>query len=127
MHDPRTSPAPEAASAIDVAAAAPDPLRVATLLRDDDVDAAIDAGLMAVALDDPVLDAATRSLLAAARQRLRAAWDARERHRARAARLARREAEREARRAPVQAQATPPLPAAAAAALARARSKAGRE
>lgn len=109
--------------------ASPDPHRLAALLRDGDVDAAIDAGLMAF-IDDGRhgLDAGTRQLLADTQRRLRTAWDARERHRARAARLARRQAERDARRAlpPAQAAAKPALPAAAAAALARARAKAGR-
>ena len=107
---------------------APDPHRLAALLREDDVDAAIEAGLMAFVDDGRhALDVETRRLLAEAQQRLRVAWDARERHHARAARLARRRAEREARRTapPPQAAAKPALPAAAAAALARARAKAG--
>ncbi len=107
--------------------AAPDPFRLAALLREDAVDAAIEAGLMAFADHGRHdLDAATRELLAGAQRRLRIAWDARERHLARDARLARRQAERDARRAkpPAQAAAKPALPAAAAAALARARARA---
>ena len=65
-----------------------------------------------------------------AQQRLRTAWDARERYRQREARLARRAAEREARRLKVadvaeSAQpARPALPTGAAAILARAKAKA---
>ena len=107
---------------------APDPHHLAALLRDDDIDAALDAGLMAYVKDDRHdLDDDTHALLADAQQRLRTAWDARERHRAREARLARRQAERDARRAkpPTPTALGPALPAAAAAALARARAKAG--
>ena len=96
-------------------------------MREDRVDAAIEAGLMAFADHDRCdLDAATRDLLAGAQRRLRIAWDARERHRARAARLARRQGKRDARRSqpPAQVAAKPVLPAAAAAALARAKARA---
>ncbi|MFO7340275.1 MAG: hypothetical protein C0P65_010680, partial [Lysobacteraceae bacterium] len=73
----------------------PDRLRLLALLHEDDLDGALEAGLMdyAARADDP----ADAPLLAAQR-RLRTAWAARERHRARAARLARIAAEREARR-----------------------------
>ena len=94
----------------------------------DDIDAAIAAGLMAFqpctcAGDDavPVMQA---------QQRLRIAWDARERYRQRQVRLARRAAEREARRLKVAeatgatAAARPALPTGAAAILARAKAKA---
>jgi len=104
--------------------------RLAAMLRDDDVDAAIDAGLMdftpcprcaAAAVDDC-------ALVVAAQQRLRTAWDARERHRSRAARLQHRAAERAARRAAPATTANgarkPALPPAAAAALARAKARA---
>jgi hypothetical protein len=58
-------------------------------------------------------------------QQLHAAWAARERYRARAVRLARREAERDARRTPAPApDVKPALPAAAAAILARAKARA---
>ncbi|MCH6485231.1 hypothetical protein MMG85_16890 [Pseudoxanthomonas sp. LH2527] len=94
----------------------------------DDIDAAIAAGLMAFqpctcAGDDTVL-------VMQARQRLRIAWDARERYRQRQVRLARRAAEREARRLKVAeatgatAAARPALPTGAAAILARAKAKA---
>jgi len=109
------------------------------LLRTGDVDAAIDAGLMQLppaAL--AAVDEAERAMLTQARQRLTAAWAARERFRARQARLQRRQRERQSRRAAVAAPGAgdvdvgnapvpsvrPALPAAAAAALARARSRA---
>jgi len=109
------------------------------LLRAGDVDAAIDAGLMQLppaAL--AAVDTTERIMLTQVRQRLTAAWAARERFRARQARLQRRQCERQSRRAAVTApgsgdveagnapalSARPALPAAAAAALARARSRA---
>lgn len=103
------------------------------LLQAGDVDAALQAGLM----DYPAMhddDAPVRAM----QDQLRMAWEARARHRAREARLARRSAERAARRvqggnapavagdgakAPVAAP-VPGLPPAAAAALARARARA---
>lgn len=128
-------PAVDTASAPDAAAAR----RILALLRDDDVDAAIEAGLAGfVPLDE--LDDAFNTMLLAARDRLLAAWAARERHRARARRLERVADERRRARSlpppsiagraeaadagtPVAA-ARPPLPPAAAAALARARARA---
>ena len=92
------------------------------------VEGAIEAGLMDF---DPCAcadDAAVQVMQA--RQRLRAAWDARERYRQRQARLARRAAERDARRLKVaevadSVQASrPALPTGAAAILARAKAKA---
>jgi len=118
-----TGPARPAATA-----AAPDAAQLVALLRSDDLDAAIDAGLMAFVDDGTqALDAAARTLLVETQQRLRAAWDARERYRAREARLARRKAERNARRTlqPPAAAPKPALPTAAAAALARAKARAG--
>jgi len=96
------------------------------LLRQGNLDAAIEAGLMGWSGQDD-LDAAECALLDAACARLRAAWAARERFRARQARLQRRERERLERRAasaPTSPSA-PALPAAAAAMLARARARAG--
>ncbi|MEB1529688.1 hypothetical protein [Xanthomonas sp. WHRI 7945] len=115
--------------------ASPSPAAPLQLLRwvlDDDLDAAIDGGLMDYAgdADDDRLDPAhpqLRAQLLAAQRRLREAWAARERYRAREARLARRAAAREARRAaPAAAVAAtaPSLPPAAAAILARAKAKA---
>lgn len=112
-----------------------DPARAArratllALLGRGDVDAALQAGLMDyTALPGDDADAP----LLVAQQRLRTAWEARERHRARAARLARIAAEREARRRAAATPATAPgapapgpaLPPAAAAALERARARA---
>ncbi|WP_407352252.1 hypothetical protein [Luteimonas sp. R10] len=104
--------------------------RARTLLRlldADDLDAAIEAGLAGFDADAaPALPATDRERLRAARDRLLAAWAARDRHRARNARLARRATEREAGRTPPAAATDKPrLPAAAAAALARAKARAG--
>ena len=107
---------------------------IVALLRADAVDAAIQAGLMdgwADACAD-VLEPDARSLLLAARVRLRTAWEARARYEARNARLARRDAEREAARrravpAPVTGDGTstrPALPPNAASILARAKARA---
>jgi len=104
------------------------------LVQQGDLDAAIEAGLMAwSAHADAGLDKAERELLTATCERLRTAWAARERFRARQARLQRRERERRERRAasalPAAASPAAPspsaLPAAAAAILARARARAG--
>ncbi|WP_226469969.1 hypothetical protein [Luteimonas panaciterrae] len=106
--------------------------RLIRLLDTDDVDAAIDAGLMQYvpcpACDSNDAQAALDSArIRATQRRLTDAWAARDRYHARNARLQRREAERAARRAPARAHAdprTPSLPPAAAAALARAKAKA---
>ena len=81
------------------------PRQLLQYVLDDDLDAALDAGLMDYAPQpgDAALDPRHPDLpqrLAQAQQRLRTAWAARARYRARAVRLARRAAEREARRAP---------------------------
>ena len=92
----------------------------------DDIDAALDAGLMDYLPQpgDDALEPNLPQLLQDAQQRLRDAWAARERHRARTVRRTRRAAEREARRAPPPAvNVKPPLPPAAAAILARAKAK----
>ncbi|WP_298574911.1 hypothetical protein [uncultured Luteimonas sp.] len=107
--------------------AAVDGAHLAALLQAGDIDAAIDAGLMEFR-DDPALDLVARALIQDVRLRLRQAWDARERYRAREVRLATRAQAREARRNPATAApaGTPrALPPAAAAALARARARAG--
>ncbi len=94
---------------------------------DDDLDAAVRAGLMDYAAQpgNNALPPSQSQRLLDAQQRLRTAWAARERHRARDARLARRAAEREARRAPPPAaDSKPALPSAAAAILARAKARA---
>ncbi|CAN7174975.1 hypothetical protein LJR168_002709 [Pseudoxanthomonas sp. LjRoot168] len=97
-------------------------------LTADDVDAAIEGGLMAFQPCDCAGDAVTAVLQA--QQRLRTAWAARARYRQRQARLACRAAEREARRLKVSDVASdikvarPALPSGAAAILARAKAKA---
>ncbi|WP_417472974.1 hypothetical protein [Luteimonas mephitis] len=107
--------------------------KLAGLLREGDVDAAIEAGLMDFI---PCPECTRRgahadahALVADAQQRLRDAWAARDRHRARDARLQRRAAERAARRAPAATTDTrkPALPPAAAAALARAKARAAQK
>ncbi|MEN1939644.1 hypothetical protein WCE41_02940 [Luteimonas sp. MJ246] len=62
--------------------------RLCDLLREDDLDAAIDGGL-ARFQPLPGLDAGCNAMLSAARDRLLVAWAARDRHRARDARLER--------------------------------------
>lgn len=95
-------------------------------LQQHDIDAAIERGLMEFT---PCADGCCGDVqpLLAAQQPLRDAWAARDRYRARAARLQRRAAERDARRAlpaPTLATAKPTLPPSAAAILARAKAKA---
>lgn len=100
--------------------------RVMAALLEDDLDGAMQAGL----LTDDVCAGCTpacAAMLLERRALRRAALAARERFRARQARLARRRQERVARRTTAPAggtAATPALPAAAAAALARAKAKA---
>lgn len=97
--------------------------RLLEQLRADAVDAALRAGLMEFA---PCADCDPlgRAEVLAAQQRLHAAWAARERYRARSARLARRSAEREARRTQSMPEKHSALPPAAAAILARAKARA---
>jgi len=95
-------------------------------LREDDFDAAIESGLFEVQ-PCPHCAASCSALLASARDERQRALAARERFRAREARLARRAAERDAARGSAAKQPSS-LPPAAAAALARAKAKAsGRE
>ncbi|MNM53480.1 hypothetical protein D3C81_645830 [compost metagenome] len=103
------------------------PQQLLQFVVDDDLDAAVRAGLMdyTASPGEATLSPAQSQLLLDAQQRLRIAWAARERHRARDARMARRAAEREARRAPPPvANSKPALPSAAAAILARAKARA---
>ena len=106
------------------------PRELLQFVLDDDLDAALRAGLMEYRPQpgDNLLDPAYPDLpqqLQQAQRQLHAAWAARERHRARAARLERRDAERQARRAPPPvADSKPALPSAAAAILARAKARA---
>ena len=100
-------------------------------LREDDLDAALALGLLD-AQPCPSCAAKCGAQLIEARDARRVALAARERHRARALRLARIKSDREVARRPASAQAsapaaqqtTPALPAAAADALARALAKA---
>jgi len=110
----------------------PLPLQLFDCVQADDLDHALTLGLMAY-LPDPqhdTLDANYTQVCATllgAQQRLRQAWAARERYRARAARLQHRATERDARMAQAPAPnqpATPALPPLAAAILARAKAKA---
>jgi hypothetical protein len=119
-------PAPDPTLPRPTATAIVDGAHLVALILDDELDAALEAGLMEF-VDDPALAPAARGLILAMQRRLREAWDARERYRARGARLARRKAVRDGRRgaAPVAAAGKPALPPAAAAALARAKARAG--
>ena len=97
------------------------------LLADDDLDAAIERGLLEH-VDCPGCNAGCNARLAETRDRRCGALAARARHRNRAQRLAQRQAARGAARAPspAAAETLQALPPAAADALARALAKAGR-
>ena len=106
---------------------------IVAALRIDDVDVAIEAGLLDRPAPCPGCNADCSNAVTAARAERLAALAARERYRAREARLQRRAQERAARRAaPAAATGTPAgpaptkpaLPPAAAAALARAKARA---
>jgi hypothetical protein len=108
--------------------------RVMKALAADDIDGALRAGLLTDAACSRCSPACTAKLLDA-RVARRAALEARERFRARQARLARRQEDLLARRtakplaaqgSPAAAPAAPTLPPAAAAALERAKAKAAR-
>jgi hypothetical protein len=94
-------------------------------LQSDDVDRAIDAGLLETDGCTSCRPDCTAQLLAE-RDARRVALDARERFRARQRRLAERAAQREAARRVKPVAGTPALPASAAAVLARALAKAGK-
>lgn len=100
---------------------------VIAALADDDLDRAIESGLLAATRCDACAPHCRATLLAARAQRSNA-LAARERYRARMARLQLRVQARAARRGTTpttsQAETKPPLPSAAAAALARAKAKA---
>ncbi|MDR0182598.1 hypothetical protein [Lysobacter arvi] len=102
---------------------------ISAALRIDDVDAAIGAGLLDRDVECASCDDACRARLHEARRARLDALAARERYRARNARLERRARERAEKRLPppandIVAPAPSALPSAAAAALARAREKA---
>jgi len=98
---------------------------IAAALLDDDLDRAMTLGLLEPVACSACTGDCSERLREAREARLRA-LAARERHRARQARLERRAAERAARRAPPPASpaGAPALPPAAAAALARAKARA---
>lgn len=98
-------------------------VRLVEYLQADDVDAAIEAGLMGF-VPCPACDRVLATQLVEAQRKLQSAWAARDRYRARNARLAKRAAERDARRAAPAAEKKSALPPAAAAILARAKAKA---
>jgi hypothetical protein len=94
-------------------------------LEDDDFDRALELGLLDASLACGGCSEACRAALVDARLQREAALAARERFRARNARLERRQRERAERRTPVAASnGTAALPPAAAAALARAKARA---
>lgn len=97
--------------------------RLFQLLRIDDIDSAIEAGLMQYR---PCLacDATQSAAIVALQQRLAFNWAARDRYLARNARLARIAAERETPRAAPQVEMMSSLPPSVAAVLARAKMKA---
>jgi hypothetical protein len=100
---------------------------VVDALQADDLDAALSRGLLEAA-PCPACDTTCKARLIEARDARRIALAARDRYRARGARLQRRKGEREAARSPppaVAAAPAPALPTAAADALARALAKAG--
>jgi hypothetical protein len=102
---------------------------VQVALHGDDFDAAIALGRLDEAIACTHCSTACRDALQAAREARLRALAARERFRARDARLARKQRERAERRrpvarGPVAGEAAPALPPAAAAALARAKAKA---
>ena len=97
--------------------------RLSRLLTADDIDAAIEAGLMRFAAC-PACEPAVTARVIAEQKRLATAWAARDRYLARKARLTRRAEERDARRAQQLPERKSALPAAAAAILARAKAKA---
>lgn len=97
--------------------------RLSRLLAADDIDAAIEAGLMRFA-PCAACDPMDSARIGAEQKRLNAAWAARERYLARKSRLARRAEERDTRRASTLQERKSALPPAAAAILARAKAKA---
>jgi len=107
------------------------PQTLLQLLQSDDVDAAIEAGLMrfrpcAACECEVVGYTSLCAPIMQAQKRLSRSWAARDRYRARQARLARQAAIRDARRAPAPAEKKEKaaLPPSAAAILARAKAKA---
>lgn len=98
-------------------------LALSRLLEADDVDAALDAGLMAF-VPCPSCNAQSAACLLGFQARIANAWAARDRYLARSARLARIAAERDAKRAGMTSEKRSPLPPSVSAVLARAKAKA---
>lgn len=97
--------------------------RLFQLLQIDDIDSAIETGLMQYR-PCPACDATQGDAIIVLQQRLTFNWAARDRYLARNARLARIAAERETRRAAPQVEMKSSLPPSVAAVLARAKMKA---
>lgn len=97
--------------------------RLFQLLQIDDIDSAIEAGLMQYR-PCPACDATQSAAIIAMQQRLAFNWEARDRYLARNARLARIAAERETRHAAPRVEKKSSLPPSVAAVLARAKVKA---
>lgn len=97
--------------------------RLFQLLQIDDIDSAIEAGLMQY-LPCPACDATQSVALITMQQQLAFNWAARDRYLARNARLARIAAERETRHTALRAEKKSSLPPSVAAVLARAKVKA---
>src|SRR4051794_36165613 len=98
-------------------------IRLLGLLRNDNIDAAIEDGLVRY-VPCPACDPALAAELIETQQKLSMAWAARDRYVARNARIARRAAERDAKRSPAIPEKKSQLPPAAAAILARAKARA---
>lgn len=96
---------------------------LASQLEADQVDAALEAGLMRF-VPCPACDSGVVGVVAQTQQRLLQAWAARDRHRSRNARLARQARARARPAVPAPGGAPTALPSAAAAALERARARA---
>ena len=100
-----------------------DAMGLSRLLDADDVDAALEAGLMAFT-PCPSCDAHSTAKVLESQQRLAKAWAARDRYLARTARLARLAAARDARRTGIKIEKKSSLPPSVATILARAKAKA---
>ena len=100
-----------------------DAMALSRLLDADDIDAALEAGLMAF-VPCPSCDAHSTARVHEVQQRLAKAWAARDRYLARTARLARLAAARDARRAGVKIERKNALPPSVATILERAKAKA---
>ena len=100
-----------------------DTMALSRLLDAGDIDAALEAGLMAF-VSCPSCDAHSTANVHEVQQRLAKAWAARDRYLARTARLVRLAAARDARRAGMKIEKKSALPPSVATILARAKAKA---